>query len=247
MITQCPNCGNDVPLGNKPCPFCGTFVPAKFSGKKFRTKFIVILIVLIIIWTTFLTALIFSSVSSPPSKDWWTDYPDGHLEADQDVPHPIWITDELDDHDAVLIFFWQVGCGPCEQQWDEMDDDGLVKGSIEDGSMDRYSDRALLLSLDINSQDNYKSALHVYDPYGSNYGTPTTVIITKLSDDEIGWYSYKGIMNVDDLDEYIDNAVNYKGSLILSLILNTAVIGVMIVIVILVIYLVIKSREGEKI
>ena len=118
---------------------------------------------------------------------------------------------------------------------------------MEDGSMDKYSDNALLLSLDINSQESHKSALHTYDPDGRSYGTPTTVVITKLSNGDIGWYSYKGAMDPEELDEYIDNAINYESSQELFLILQLAVIAMIVVTVVVVLYLLVKQRENTNV
>jgi hypothetical protein len=184
-------------------------------------------------------------VTSPPSKEWWVDYPEGHLKESDSVEHPNWIIDELNDYDAVILFFWQAGCGPSETQWEEMKSIELVKGSMEDGKLDQYKDVALLLSLDINIEDLYRAALHVYDPQGMNYGTPTTVVLTELANGDIGWYSYKGQMDVDDLKDYIRNAINYELSNSLILILVIADVALIVTLVVLFINQ-LKKKEGSS-
>jgi len=218
-------------------------VPGKVSFKRPLSRLKILIITLFVILMVVIFSTIAALLLSPPPRDWWIGYPDGHVEATREVDHPDWIIGELDKYDAVVLFFWQVGCDPTEKQWNDMEDSGLVKGSMDGGGMDRYSDDSVLFSLDINKNDIYLSALHTYDPEGSLYGTPTTVILTKLPEGDIGWYSYKGIMDTDDLDYYIDNAINYESSSLLIAILTITIIALVVAIVVLVIFMV--TRKGK--
>ncbi len=141
-------------------------------------------------------------------EDWWTEYPNDHAKAGQSVGHPSWILDALKEKDMVLLFFWQVGCGPCVLQWEDMVDEDLVSGTEEDGKLVKYTEIVNFYSLDINEKDIYKSALHTYDPQGSSYGTPTTTFLVTLHDDEIGWYSYKGQMDADTVENILTIGLN---------------------------------------
>jgi hypothetical protein len=71
-----------------------------------------------------------------------------------------------------------------------------------------YADITALYSLDINKRDIYKSALHTYDPQGYDYGTPTTTFLVNLHDNEIGWYSYKGQMDADTVENILTIGLN---------------------------------------
>ncbi|MCK5560607.1 MAG: hypothetical protein KAJ51_08445 [Thermoplasmata archaeon] len=206
-----------------------------------KISVIILFVILIIV----IFATLATTVLSPPQRNWWVNYPEGHVEASQGVEHPTWILDELDEYKAIVLFFWQVGCGPCETQWDDMKDEGLVKGTINGGALDRYSDQAKLYSLDINADAKYRDAMYTYDPQGQMQGTPTTVILTKLSDGDIGWYSYKGIMDVEDLDYYIDNAVNSDSYMMITTILVLAIIVLIVIITVLVVVIIMK-RKGYR-
>jgi hypothetical protein len=108
----------------------------------------------------------------------------------------------------VLLFFWQVGCGPCEAQWNDMVDEDIVAGTEQDAELLLYADITALYSLDINEKDIYRSALQTYDPQGANFGTPTTTFLVNLHDGEIGWYSYKGQMEAKTVENILTIGLN---------------------------------------
>jgi len=140
-------------------------------------------------------------------EDWWIEYPEDHSKAGQEVGHPDWVLQELKEKEMVLIFFWQVACGPCEDQWEDMKDEGLVSGTEQDGELEKYTDIVSLYSLDIG-KPNYRSALETYDPQGYNLGTPTTTFLVTLHSGEIGWYSYKGQMDADTVESILTIGLN---------------------------------------
>ncbi len=112
-MASCPYCHYDVPRGERYCPFCRAAVPDKISPIKLRSRSAVLVFVLIIILMILIFSMLYTSITAPNPQDWWVEYPDYHNESTEEVDHPDWIIDELDEYDVVVLFFWQVGCGPC--------------------------------------------------------------------------------------------------------------------------------------
>ncbi len=136
----------------------------------------------------------------------------------KNVSHPDWVIDTLKDEKAVFIFLWGGGCTPCTAQWDDMKNAGIVKGSEENGEIDnRYVDGVKLFSLDTGSRTDLRGeeAMNVYTLGG---GTPTTIIITLVKDNEtnevkIGWYSFMGYQSgkpsMSNLEQIIESGIYY--------------------------------------
>jgi len=130
----------------------------------------------------------------------------------KNVSHPDWVIDTLKDGKIVFIFLWQTGCDPCEAQWGTMKNAGIVKGNEENGGIDdRYKDEVKLFSLDAGSLTDSRGeeAMNVYNSGG---GTPTTVIITLVKDNEtnnvkIGWYSFAGYESCNPTMSYLENII----------------------------------------
>lgn len=127
----------------------------------------------------------------------------------KNVSHPDWVIDALKNGKIVFIFLWQTGCDPCEAQWGAMKNAGVVKGNEENGGVgDRYKEQVRLFSLDAAGQQG-EEAINVYNPGG---GTPTTVIITLIRDNEtnnvkIGWYSFAGYESGKPTMSYLENII----------------------------------------
>ena len=135
-------------------------------------------------------------------EEWWIDYPEGHVKEGQPVGHPSWILEALDEYEMIILFFWQDECPPCEKQWEDMKDAGLVSGSEANGKLIKYTEIAYLYSLDVaDPKHNYRDIMYdIYDPEGYRQGTPTTVFLVTLHDNNIGWYSQKGYVDPDDVE-----------------------------------------------
>ena len=137
--------------------------------------------------------------------DFWVKHPDSGK-----VPkHPGGVKDELNKKDVVFIFLWDDGCVPCEEQWEDMKDAGLVKGSEQDGEMANYTSEVTLYSLKASDGDRGSDARDIYDPNGGGHGTPTTVILTKEEGDPdtIYWWAGEGKMSASDVDEVLNKAM----------------------------------------
>ena len=139
-------------------------------------------------------------------EGFWVEHPE-----DDKVPdHPDWVKDELESKKVVFIFLWSQGCVPCEEQWEDMKDDGLVKGSEDDGTMAKYTDKVTLYSLDAGSEARGEEAIGVYDPNEGSHGTPTTVFLTmeEGSETTIYWWAAEGKMKASDVDKVINEAMD---------------------------------------
>ena len=126
------------------------------------------------------------------------------------VDHPEAILNDLDSYDVVMLFFWQPGCGPCTEQWEEMVAAGLVSGTEANGQMVKYSNRVKLYSVDA-TQNPYTDWFRAYASYApdSMWGTPMTSLIVEYNNDFI-WYSNIDKMSVEDVEEIIHEAFEYS-------------------------------------
>ena len=136
----------------------------------------------------------------------------------KNVSHPDWVIDTLKDGKVVFIFLWQSRCDPCEAQWNDMKNAGIVKGVEENGEIgDKYNDEVKLFSLDAGSITNQRGeeAMNIYNPGG---GTPTTIILTLVKDNEtnevkIGWYSFMGYQSgkpmMSNLEQIVESGIYY--------------------------------------
>jgi len=136
----------------------------------------------------------------------WVEHPE-----DDKVPdHPDWVRDELEDKKVVFIFLWSQGCVPCEEQWDDMKDDGLVRGTEQDGEMAKYTNDVVLFSLDAGSDPEGEEAIGIYDPNQGSHGTPTSIFLTKEGSAQttIYWWSAEGKMKSSDVEHVINEAID---------------------------------------
>lgn len=127
----------------------------------------------------------------------------------KNVSHPEWVVDTLEDDKVVFIFLWSTGCPPCTAQWDDMKNAGIVRGYEENGEIgDKYNDDVKLFSLN-SGGDSGSDAINTYNPGG---GTPTTVVITLVKDNEtnevkVGWYSFAGYESGKPTMSYLENVI----------------------------------------
>ena len=135
-------------------------------------------------------------------EGFWVEHPE-----DDKIPkHPGWVKDELGKKKVVFIFLWDDGCTPCDEQWDDMKDAGLVKGSEDDGEMAKYTGNVTLFSLKASDNDRGSEARDIYDPNGGGHGTPNSIFLTKEGNSEttIYWWAGEGKMKASDVDEVIN-------------------------------------------
>ncbi len=143
----------------------------------------------------------------------WTKYPSRHEDSGKWPKHPGWIEDDLEEIKVVFLFFWSPHCDNCEEQWEDMKEDGIVKGSEDDGEIgDEYQNNVKLYSMDSNT-DNGKRTLEVYEPDGrppEDFQLPTTVIITKYSrtSETVYWYADNAKLKASLVEEILDAAID---------------------------------------
>jgi hypothetical protein len=140
--------------------------------------------------------------------DWWITHP----ATGATVDHPSWVRTDLNNYEVVFIFLWSNGCLSCEAQWEDMKEYGLVTGEEDGGDIAKYQSTVSFYSLNAGDGTKGTNAISTYDPNGGSYGTPTTIILTKLESGQIGWFSFEGWypsnLGAEDLDNLINLAVH---------------------------------------
>ena len=72
----------------------------------------------------------------------WIEYPDDYKNSG--LPeHPQWVINET-QQSIVFLYFWGPSCIPCEEQWKNMKNEGLVQGEEKGGQItENYSYKLL--------------------------------------------------------------------------------------------------------
>jgi len=142
-------------------------------------------------------------------EGYWVEHP----ETGKVPKHPDWVKDELDRKKVLFVFRWDYGCKGCDRQWEEMQDDGLVKGEKSDAELLKYTESLILLSLrESNDEDERgKEAGDVYDPRTNTPpGNPISVFLTRADGDPdtIYWWAAEGKMDASDVDLVINAGID---------------------------------------
>lgn len=135
--------------------------------------------------------------------DWWTVLPDINPGAGQDVVHPAWVTDMLEDG-PLIILTHSTGCAPCIEQGDDV---RMV--------MDAHGSRITYLDLlsDGSDQRAYDT-FAAYDANGDPNYIPLTIVLTKMRTSEgtrIVWHATVGATGVGWIESYVKDAIYYHG------------------------------------
>ncbi len=146
----------------------------------------------------------------PKAEDFegfWVEHPE-----DGKVPqHPDWVEDDLENKKAVFIFLWSKGCVPCQEQWDEMKEKGLVEGEEKDGTLAKYTQDVSFYTLDAGSEGKGKEAIDIYDPNGGSSGTPQSIFITTsedTNDTAVYWWAAEGKIKTSLAETVIEAAID---------------------------------------
>ncbi|MCD6512960.1 MAG: hypothetical protein J7K61_05100 [Thermoplasmata archaeon] len=119
----------------------------------------------------------------------WVEYPPFFHK--KGIPaHPEAVLNESREH-VVMLFFWDTGCDPCKEQWEEMKAKGIVDGSESDGRMTGNFSNITLFSIDIFNEKDGLRWLNVYTPAENPSSTPTTVILFTKNNTTY-WYAFSG-------------------------------------------------------
>jgi len=144
----------------------------------------------------------------PGFSEFWTVYPEGHIKAGQEVPHPALVKDLLNTSGTklLILFYWTQGCVPCAEQWEDMVEKDIASGTEENGKEGARFSNMKLLSVDA-AED--MELYGTYRPKGTENGVPMTVFLFE-KDNGIHWYSHYGKMEVDDVDGMINNILYHE-------------------------------------
>ncbi len=123
------------------------------------------------------------------AENWRIDNPNG--------THPDWILKDIEEGDAVVLFFWSDSCLSCDVQWNDMKAEGLVSGNKTSATWEGPSD-VVFHSIHAGNYTHKNETGKTY----FIYGLPTTIFIYK-DGNEIKWYENIGYMKTDDIDYII--------------------------------------------
>ncbi|HEC86626.1 MAG: thioredoxin family protein [Thermoplasmata archaeon] len=134
-------------------------------------------------------------------EDFWINHPSWHPKHGEEVVHPQWILDILDEK-PVIILAHSTTCKPCKDQDDAIKE---VLGDLGD-SIEYIS------ILTDGGDDRMKDVYINYYPQGGQWYIPLTVMLSKTEyngKEEVIWHSVIGVTSEDWLREYIENAIEY--------------------------------------
>ena len=137
------------------------------------------------------------------------EYPEDHVDAGGEVPHPEVVHRILDDPDwdMLILFFWAQGCVPCAEQWEEMAERDIASGPEDGGEEGDAFERVRIISVDANDDPN--GFYRTYLPTGKEDGVPMTTFLFKTEEGAVNWYSKYGPMDVDNVEGMI-NRILYE-------------------------------------
>ena len=146
----------------------------------------------------------------PPFEGFWIEYPDGHVNAGEEVVHPGSVTAAIDDEDVdiFVLFFWTQGCVPCAAQWEEMKEKGIASGHEDGGVEGSYYERFRMRSHDA-ADPGGRELFDTYIPTGKETGVPMTTFVFRGPEGNVQWYSHYGRMELDDMMELIGDIQHY--------------------------------------
>ena len=194
--------------------------PAHPSGRDLDIALLAIAVVAVVVTAYFLATLPRDDGGTPPPSngdwlasyspaqglgtaeaDWWTAQPEMSPTSGQDVVHPAWVTDLLDDGPLIILTHSQ-GCAPCINQ-----------GNDVNAVMDVHGTR--ITYLDLLSDGSDQRAYDTFDAYDSNGGQhyiPLTIVLSKATTPEgtkIVWHANEGATGAQWIESYVKDAIYY--------------------------------------
>lgn len=133
------------------------------------------------------------------NDDWWTTYPDQSSGAGEDVNHPSWVMDALQEK-PVLIYVHK-SCDYCVPQ----------TNSVQNITAEFSSDIAFFEIGAEGTDSRAEEALQAYDPNGGTMYVPLTVVLTLALDSEGNvvpvWHSTDEITGEGWIKNYVEDAI----------------------------------------
>ena len=137
------------------------------------------------------------------AEDYWTVYPKMHAKVGQPVPFTSWMKQEASAK-ALLILVHSEGCAPCIQQGKDIEE--IMKDTIFMTSVN---------SLDLlsgGSDTRADDCFQVFDPDGSQYLIPLTIILVKDPSGKYLWHSWEGVTGKENLEGWLRDAMYYRNA-----------------------------------
>jgi len=135
--------------------------------------------------------------------DFWIDYPEQHPKSGQNVEHPQWVSDALEEK-PLIILAHSTNCYPCI----------LQQSAIKD-LMSNYTGKITYIDILTDGSDNRAMDVYnVYYPQAGQWYIPLTAIISKAEyngKERVIWHAAVGETGKDWLKEYMDDAIYYYG------------------------------------
>ncbi|MFO8132668.1 MAG: hypothetical protein R6U10_01855 [Thermoplasmatota archaeon] len=135
------------------------------------------------------------------STDFWTGYPAGHPRSGENISHPQWVHDRLEDR-PLLILAHSTDCQPC-----------IVQQSDLEAVLPDYRNQIEYVDLLTDGSD--PRAMDVYNTYYPRSGQwyiPLTVLVSRASvegEQTIIWHGKVSTTGKDWLRTYIEDAIAY--------------------------------------
>lgn len=133
------------------------------------------------------------------NDDWWTTYPDQSSGAGEDVNHPSWVMDALQEK-PVLIYVHK-SCDYCLPQTNDVKN---ITGE--------FGSSITFFEISAEGTDSRaEEALQAYDPNGGTMYVPLTVIVSLATDSEGEvvpvWHSSEEITGETWIRSYVEDAL----------------------------------------
>ncbi|MCJ7445299.1 MAG: thioredoxin family protein [Methanotrichaceae archaeon] len=143
------------------------------------------------------------------NNDWWTTYPDQSSESGNEVRHPQWVLEALENK-PVMIYVHK-SCSWCLPQTEAIDE--LVK---------EYGDKITYFNLSAEESDMRTEEAGInYDPDGGPISyVPLTIILTLAPNADgqtkVIWKSTDQVTGKDWIKSHIEDAINYHNETLIS-------------------------------
>ncbi len=135
------------------------------------------------------------------SDEFWTVYPAEHPKSGQNVSHPQWVRNKLEDG-PLLILAHSTDCQPC-----------IVQQSDLEAVLPDYQNQIEYVDLLTDGSDpRAMDVYNVYYPRGGQWYIPLTVLISQTTvqgETRTIWHSKVSTTGKDWLRTYIEDAIAY--------------------------------------
>jgi hypothetical protein len=137
------------------------------------------------------------------AEDYWIVYPQMHVNRGQPVQFTSWMKQEASAK-VLLILVHSEGCAPCIQQGQDIRE--IMNNTV---FMTAVNSLDLLSGgTDTRADDCFQ----VFDPDGSQYLIPLTIILVKDPSGKYLWHSWEGVTGKENLEGWLRDAMYYRNA-----------------------------------